>query len=71
LEIQTWLDRFSATMRTEHLSMYGEAIQHGWALGRPESLTDVLTRLGRGQGRGRSRSLRDLSDELGLCGVWG
>jgi hypothetical protein len=70
-EIQAWLDRFSATMRSEHIHMYGEAIQHGWALGRPESLTDVLTRLGRGQGRGRSRSLRDLSDELGLCGVWG
>lgn len=70
-EVQAWLDRFSATIRNDHLSMYGEAIQHGWALGRPESLTDVLTRLGRSHGRGRSRSLRDLSDELGLCGVWG
>lgn len=50
---------------------YEAALLHGWALGRAESLTESLARLGRGPGRGRSRALRDLQDELGLCGVWG
>ena len=53
------------------LPSYVQALRHGWALGRPESLTDCVGRLGRSSGRGRSRQVRELDDELGLCGVWG
>lgn len=68
---QAWIARIADELGPEHRRAYGEAIAHGWALGRPESLTGPLARLGRGPGRGRSRSLRHLADELGLCGVWG
>lgn len=53
------------------LPSYMHALEHGWALGRPESLTECVGRLGRTSGRGRSRQVRELDDELGLCGVWG
>jgi len=70
-EVQAWLDRLSAALGPDCRMRYGAALRQGWALGRPESLTDVLARLGRNQGRGRSRCRRDLQDDLGLCGVWG
>jgi hypothetical protein len=50
---------------------YGQALEHGWAFGRPESLSQTIARLSRPSGRGRSRSVHDLDDALGLCGVWG
>jgi hypothetical protein len=53
------------------LAAYGVALSNGWALGRPESLSGLLSRIGRSGGRGRSRQLRELDDRLGLCGVWG
>jgi hypothetical protein len=65
------LERFAQTVSSPSLEAYGRALAQGWALGRAESLTGVLARLGRGGGRGRGRRLRDLGDELGLCGVWG
>ncbi len=68
---QRWLDRFAANLRRSDRRAYGLALERGWALGRPDSLSETISRLGRGSGRGRSRQLRDLDDELGLCGVWG
>ena len=68
---QAWIARIAAELGPEHRRAYGEALAHGWALGRPESLTGPLARLSRGPGRGRSRTLRHLADDLGLCGVWG
>lgn len=56
---------------SDDLAAYGAALSNGWALGRPESLSDILSRIGRSGGRGRSRQLRELDDRLGLCGVWG
>ncbi len=53
------------------LEAYNDALQRGWALGRPESLTDALARLDRGGGRGRRRQRHELFDSLGLCAVWG
>ncbi len=70
-ERQAWLDRFCDALGPVAIAAYGEAIAHGWALGKPESLAECISRLGRVGGRGRSRSARDLTDELGLCGVWG
>lgn len=70
-DLRQWLDRIARELGPEHRRAYGEALQHGWALGRPESLTAPLSRLTRGTGRGRSRRLRHLADDLGLCGVWG
>jgi hypothetical protein len=55
----------------DDLANYGVALSNGWALGRPESLSGLLSRIGRRGGRGRSRQLRELDDQLGLCGVWG
>ncbi len=55
----------------DDLIAYGAALSNGWALGRPESLSDILSRIGRSGGRGRSRQLRELDDRMGLCGVWG
>lgn len=70
-EGQRWLDRFAANLRSPDRRTYGLALARGWALGRPDSLSETISRLGRSGGRGRSRQLRDLDDELGLCGVWG
>lgn len=70
-DLRLWLDRIASELGPEHRRAYGEALQHGWALGRPESLTGPLARLARGSGRGRARRLRHLADDLGLCGVWG
>lgn len=50
---------------------YGHALRHGWALGRPESLVPSLSRMSRSSGRGRSRQIHELNDDLGLCGLWG
>jgi len=65
------LDRFAGTLNAENLASYGAAVDKAWTIGRPESLAEALARLGRQSGRGRSRRLRELDDELGLCGVWG
>lgn len=62
---------FAADLDAAQLATYGAALRQGWSLGRPESLTESLARLGRDGGRGRSRRLRELEDEHGLCGVWG
>lgn len=70
-DLRQWLDHIANELGPEHRRAYGDALQHGWALGRPESLTAPLSRLSRGPGRGRSRRLRHLADDLGLCGVWG
>lgn len=69
--LRPWLARISAELGPEVRAVYGAALAHGWALGRPESLAAPLARLGRSGGRGRSRQLRHLEDALGLCGVWG
>jgi hypothetical protein len=65
-----WVARVAADI-ADDLPAYRHALEHGWALGRPESLTGALQRLGREVGRGRSRRLHDLNDHIGLCGVWG
>lgn len=62
---------FRDDLDQDSLSAYAHALDHGWALGRPESLTESLDQLGRSTGRGRSRSVRELDDQLGLCGLWG
>jgi hypothetical protein len=66
-----WLERFAAGVSHTARAAYGRALRSGWALGRPESLASVLAKLARGDGRGRGRKLRELDDDLGLCGVWG
>lgn len=63
--------RFVDTIDGDQLTAYGGALAQGWSLGRPESLAEALARLGRSSGRGRSRRLRELDDDFGLCGVWG
>ncbi len=62
---------FARSLTPGDLTAYGAALSAGWALGRPESLSETVARLGRSTGRGRSRQLRELDDRLGLCGVWG
>jgi hypothetical protein len=62
---------YVAQLPSDDLAAYGIALTQGWALGRPESLSGLLSRIGRSGGRGRSRQLRELDDRLGLCGVWG
>lgn len=62
---------FARSLTAGDLAAYGAALSAGWALGRPESLSETVARLGRSAGRGRSRQLRELDDRLGLCGVWG
>lgn len=62
---------YADQLPTADLAAYGVALKNGWALGRPESLSGILSRIGRSGGRGRSRKLRELDDQLGLCGVWG
>jgi hypothetical protein len=62
---------YVAELPPADLAAYGVALSSGWALGRPESLSGLLSRIGRSGGRGRSRQLRELDDRLGLCGVWG
>ena len=69
--IDQHLLRFSAAISVEAGQAHGRALAAGWALGRPESLGGVISQLGRTRGRGRMRQVRDLDDELGLCGVWG
>lgn len=70
-EAEQALARFAQSCSSAAVEAHGRALAHGWALGRPESLAGVLAGLARSGGRGRSRRLRDLEDELGLCGVWG
>ncbi len=62
---------YVAELPPADIAAYGAALSTGWALGRPESLSGLLSRIGRSGGRGRSRQLRELDDQLGLCGVWG
>jgi hypothetical protein len=71
VDIAENLIRFVAGLSREDLVAYGMALLNGWAFGRPESLSEALSRLGRVGGRGRSRQQRELDDQLGLCGVWG
>ena len=61
------LDQVSETSLLE----YEQALFHGWCLGLSESLHEVSARLGRPSGRGRSRQIRELDDEWGLCGLLG
>jgi hypothetical protein len=70
-DMQPCFDRFCAGLLPSCRIAYGLALTRGLALGRPESLSETLARLGRATGRGRSRKLRDLDDHQGLCGVWG
>lgn len=55
----------------EDRGSYGDALARAWALGHPEALSETLARLGRSSGRGRSRQLRELDDQLGLSAIWG
>ncbi len=50
---------------------YAQAMRQAWAIGQPESLHEVLARLGRATGKGRHRRQHELEDDLGLCAVWG
>lgn len=68
---QELVDTFREQISSDQRSAYAQALDHAWALGRPESLSEAMARLGRNSGRGRSRRLRELDDDLGLCGVWG
>lgn len=70
-DVAPCLARFAAGLTPDASEAYGRALATGWALGRPESLASVLSRLARPSGRGRTRRLRELDDDLGLCGVWG
>ena len=65
------LDSFLEGISPDCYDDYRQALEHGWALGRPESLVPSLARMSRPSGRGRSRQLHDLNDDLGLCGLWG
>ena len=65
------LSDFLETLDADSNKDYGHALLHGWALGRSESLVSSLSRMSRSSGRGRSRQLHELNDELGLCGLWG
>jgi len=69
-ERSLWLERIGAEIAAD-MAIYRQALEHGWALGRPESLTGAVQRLGRESGRGRSRRVHELNDSLGLCGIWG
>jgi hypothetical protein len=69
--IQELIDLFADDIDDDSFQVYGHALDHGWALGRPESLIEATARLGREGGRGRSRRIRELDDVLGLCGFWG
>ena len=62
---------WSSQQSDASVACYQRALCHGWAMGRPESLIESTALLGRSSGRGRSRSIRELGDDLGLCGVWG
>lgn len=70
-DLQACFERYRAGLLPSCLTAYGQALARGLVLGRPESLSESLARLGRPTGRGRSRKLRDLDDQRGLCGVWG
>ena len=65
------LEDFFTGISDESRAIYGSAIQKGWALGKAESLVPCLSQMSRPSGRGRSRQLRDLDDDLALCGIWG
>lgn len=55
-----------ASWDDDDVTSYGDALSHGWAIGRPESLIEATDRLGRRSGRGRRRRYHDLVDRLGL-----
>ncbi len=63
--------QFRDRLEDDDLQGYTHGFRKGWAVGRPESLVEALARLGRDSGRGRSRRIRELEDQLGLCGIWG
>ncbi len=65
------LDNFLSGLPHDNIEAYGNALTKSWALGRPESLVPSLSRMSRSSGRGRSRQLHELNDDLGLCGIWG
>lgn len=70
-DLQGCFIRYGEGLMPTCRTAYGMALTRGLALGRPESLSETMARLGRDGGRGRSRQLRDLDDQRGLCGVWG
>lgn len=70
-DLQRCFDQYCSHFSPQCRSAYGTALTRGFALGRPESLSETIARLGRQNGRGRSRKLRELDDQRGLCGVWG
>ncbi|MFW5845180.1 MAG: hypothetical protein ACOCXJ_03045 [Planctomycetota bacterium] len=63
--------RYRDSLSEEALHNYRNGFARSWAIGRPESLSEALARLGRSSGRGRSRRPHELEDPLGLCGIWG
>lgn len=70
-DLQACFDHYGTGLTPACRAAYDRALKRGLALGRPESLSETIARLGRDGGRGRSRQLRDLDDQRGLCGVWG
>jgi hypothetical protein len=70
-DVNSEFNSFAQDIPKADLQHYGTAISHGWAFGRPDSLSQTFARLSRASGRGRSRQIHDLDDKLGLCGVWG
>jgi hypothetical protein len=70
-EVNALFTTFVQGISVNDLTRYGTALCHGWAFGRPDSLSQTTSRLSREAGRGRSRKIHDLDDKLGLCGVWG
>ncbi len=70
-QVNALFTTFAQGISPQDLTRYGTALCHGWAFGRPDSLSQTVSRLSRVGGRGRSRQIHDLDDQLGLCGVWG
>ena len=66
-----WFDEFISDLSSEDFNAYAQGLQRALALGRPESLTESLSRLSREGGRGRNRQAHDLYDSWGICGIWG
>ena len=65
-------DEWQSQLDDDDHACWDSTMSLAWALGRPESLTEALARLGRNTGAsGRRRRIRDLGDQLGLCGIWG
>jgi hypothetical protein len=70
-QVNALFNTFVQGIPPDDLARYGTAIARSLAFGRPDSLSQTIARLSRDSGRGRSRQIHDLDDQLGLCGVWG